>query len=81
MAKSTEPKVYYVEWVDASAISGWTAMNSTHISIYDNCKAIGFLVKNDKKEIVLASAYCEDEVNGIICIPKSWVRKIKRVNV
>jgi len=70
-----QPKLMYVEWVDAVADVGWNyEVEETKISLI---KSVGWLVRETKDEIVLAADYSEGDTNRRMAIPKSWVRNKK----
>lgn len=72
-------KMLYVEWVDASAGSSWEKISEVD-GIYD-CRSLGFLIKEDNKQLVLAAAVSKDECNASIAIPKAWIRKRKVIKL
>jgi hypothetical protein len=70
-----QPKLMYVEWVDAVADVGWDyEVEATKISLI---QSVGWLVKENKDEIVLAADYSEGDTNRRMAIPKSWIRNKK----
>lgn len=70
-----QPKLMYVEWVDAVADVGWDyEVEATKISLI---QSVGWLVRETKDEIVLAADYSEGDTNRRMAIPKSWVRNKK----
>ena len=73
--KKKQPKLMYVEWVDAVADVGWDyEVEATKISLV---KSVGWLVRETKDEIVLAADYSDGDTNRRMAIPKSWVRNKK----
>ena len=72
-------KVLYIEWIDAVADVGW----ETHERAEDVhlCKTIGFLIKETKLGLVIASTLSEKESNARITIPKAWIRKKKVIKL
>lgn len=72
-------KILYVEWVDAVANTGWdTAENADPVH---RCKTIGFLIKEDKESMVIASTISEKESNARMTIPKAWIKKRRVVKL
>lgn len=70
-----QPKLMYVEWVDAVADVGWDyEVEQTKVSLI---KSVGWLVRETKDEIVLAADYSDGDTNRRMAIPKSWVRNKK----
>ena len=72
-------KVLYVEWVDASSNSGWE--KASDIVGIHRCRSVGFLVKEDKTQVVLAACVSGDECNANIAIPKEWIKKRKVIKL
>lgn len=77
---------YYVEWHDAVASSGWA--NSKEPYNAHKCYSCGWLISENKKEIVLAgdiSDALEDQegcdVNRRMAIPKAWIITKKKVKL
>lgn len=71
-------KLIYVEWVDAVASSGWEKheeAESIHL-----CRSIGYVVKEDKDCLILASTISQDQNNCRIAIPKAWIKKKRNFN-
>lgn len=81
----TEHHLFYVEWNDAVTDSGWANSNEEH-SLH-RCKSVGWVIKETRKEIVLAGDTSDPQegqegvdVNRRIAIPKAWIvikRKLK----
>lgn len=70
-----QPKLMYVEWVDAVADVGWDDdPEKVGISLI---KSVGWLVKENKNEIVLAADYSDGDTNRRMAIPKAWIRNKK----
>lgn len=72
-------KVIYLEWIDAVADNGWESHERTedvHL-----CKTVGYLIKETKLGLVIASTISEKESNARITIPKAWIRKRKNVKI
>ena len=73
-------KVYYIEWVDATAAAGWTDCGITPMP----CVSVGFLVEETKKHICLALTTDpdgEEVYNALMSIPKGWIKKKKRIKI
>lgn len=73
--RKRQPKLMYVEWVDAVADVGWDD-EPEKVSVH-LIKSVGWLVKDNKNEIVLAADYSDGDTNRRIAIPKSWIRNKK----
>lgn len=70
-------KIIYIEWIDAVADSGWEEYDKS--DDVHHCKSIGYLVKETKEGICLASTISDKESNARITIPKAWIRKRRTV--
>ena len=73
-----------VEWEDACYNSGYYSpekakIGTEHVPI--TCLAIGFLLKHDRKRIVLASEYFpqDDDMRRVNTIPRKMIKKITRL--
>lgn len=73
--KDLNVKMIFVEWVDACAHAGWTDGSDLGI---ETCYSCGFLVKETKEAISIASAISQHHANACISIPKAWIKK-KRI--
>ena len=72
-------KILYIEWIDAVAENGWEEHDKTedvHL-----CQTIGFLIKETKLGLVIASTISDKESNARLTIPKAWIRKKKNVKI
>lgn len=78
-----KPQIVYVEWCDAASHENEWMELSDVIEWADNedwvIKQTSFLVKETTEYIVLASRMNETHLNGLMKIPKTWIRK--RVNL
>ena len=83
MAERKLEKVY-LEWTDAAGREGWE--NVEHVLQTDYKKpvvTIGFILKEDKIELIITGSYdeCNDNCLSYIVIPKSAIRKRMRVEL
>lgn len=79
------PKLVFVVWIDAAVDSGWlmTPVECTaHL-----CHSVGWLVKDTKREIVLAADISNDtletgiyDTNRRIAIPRAWIKTIREIS-
>lgn len=77
--KKQKPRMVHLYWIDAVADSEWTEFDKAddiHV-----CETIGFLIKETKLGLVVASTISGDECNARITIPKAWVRKKRYVKI
>ncbi len=71
----------YIEWIDAIERTGWKPVDEA-IEVIDEvyCKTNAFYLGEDKEYIKVAHTVgktIENDVLGILLIPKSWIKKIK----
>jgi hypothetical protein len=74
--------VVMVEWRDAKNNSDWRSVDALAKSLPETVlvHSVGFLVKRDDREVVLAFGICEQgEAESTIAIPRDWCQKIKRI--
>lgn len=77
-----ESKILYVEWIDANSSVGWQGKDEIEKDAkVSRCYSIGYVIKETKEEIVIATTVSDDEANCWIAIPKDWIRKRRKVEV
>jgi hypothetical protein len=77
-----EAKILYVEWIDANSHAGWQDRSEiAKDASVSRCYSIGFVIKETKEELVIATTVSDDEANCWIAIPKSWIRKRRKLEV
>ena len=80
-------KMIYVEWWDPQGHDrdGWRMMETILREKGGVCRTLGFILKEDQKSITLSGTIAEDpegvSVLGYLTIPKSIIRKLKRVKL
>ena len=69
-------KIIYVKWLDSSTQTGWLRKDE----IMKNplkCETVGFLVKENKKSLLLSLNRTQDEnykpFGDVICLPKKSI--------
>jgi len=86
-------RLFYIEWVDAVSNSGWFSHKDLEKWIDEGgfvCKEVGWIFKEDKKQITLVSRWSPNPPNEKadetrteygLCqlIPKPWI--LKRVDL
>ncbi len=75
--------LYRVDWVDSTSRGGWRYADrdrKEHLSAV-RCVSTGYLVKRNKREIMLCQSYeeSEDRINDTIAIPMGCVQKIRKL--
>lgn len=75
-----------IEWVDAEVEAGWKSPEEIEKMQGAPCTTIGFLVrKPTKRSPVFVVAHTvgadhEGDVNGVIKIPKAWVKSVENLD-
>jgi hypothetical protein len=71
-------KLVEVDWLDAMSDSRWQGFDDAREAQLVECKTVGRLTKNTKKEIqVAASINMVGAVGDITTIPQAWVKKVR----
>lgn len=72
--------IIYIEWEDSAYFSGWKDKKVASGCASCRVKSTGFLLKKDKKDIVIYQSRSDSrEMGHIMAIPMSAVRKIKEL--
>jgi hypothetical protein len=85
-----KPKLYYFEWCDAQGlVNGWH--DREYVSRWSKTDnwviyQAGYLIDETKEYIVIATQYnpqleTEDQFAEILKIPKTWIRRRRRVTI
>ena len=82
-------KLIYIEWEDAVHNAEWFSIDQAehwHDATSFYIKECGWVVKEDKRGITLASRYktedlMESQYGGLQYIPKTWIRKRKNIKI
>ena len=79
--KHSREAVEYIEWEDHVSLdeSGWKAKKEARNLTAEICKSVGFILKENSKEIVLAASLAGDHVDGEVCIIKANITKRERL--
>lgn len=66
--------IVHIRWIDAQTEHGWEDLRE---ALADSdapiCESVGFVIRRDKKQIVLAQTIGGSEINGRITIPRAWI--------
>ena len=79
-------KLVYIEWADSTSISEWKFIDEA-IKWAENSvwivKHVGWIIKETDKYILIGSNIADDgkQVGNLQKIPKTWIRKRKRLYV
>lgn len=79
-------RLLYVEWLDSCSVVGgvWKRGGAVRDSEPSLVKSVGFVVARDKERIVLAAHVADDGsdyLGGDMCIPRSAVKKVRRLKL
>lgn len=74
--KEVAKKLLYVEWADATTDDGWDDSHTLESHII---KSVGFLIKETKRDLVIAGDWSEPESNRRLAIPKAWIQNKKEI--
>ena len=70
-----------VKWVDSAFNQGWRLKYDSDTSISE-CKTVGYLIKKNKKQLVIAMNVNDDGGYGeAMAIPIECVKSIKKVKI
>lgn len=73
----SQPRLVRVDWEDASSEQVWRSNKLFRVERLQ-VQSVGFVIRSDKKEMVLAQSLSEvDNMAGTIAIPKGCIRKVR----
>jgi hypothetical protein len=80
--KHSREVIEYIEWEDhvSLAESGWKSRDDAHGLTAEVCKSVGFILRENAKEIVLVSSLAGHQVDGEVCIIKKTIVRRERLN-
>jgi hypothetical protein len=70
-----------IDWDDSCALDGgiWHDKEAVEELKSHKCRSIGWVVKENKDCVVLVSSTSDHQFSGDICIPKSAIKKRKKL--
>lgn len=76
MAKKKRHYAVAVDWEDSQIIGRWHSVDQMPSTRNGLIRSVGFLMREDKNEIVIATSYDEenDNVSCVVAIPRSAIR-------
>ena len=77
-------KIVEVSWDDSNGYGRWSSLSDLSQHGAASCKSVGYLLKQDKKEIVLVGTQAQvNEGDGMqtLAIPMGCVTKIRKVKI
>jgi len=72
------PKLVIVKWIDAYHLDGWMFGEKAKITA-EPCWSTGFMVKQNKKGVMLAQTWFPEDCANLIFIPKGMIQKITKL--
>jgi len=74
----SQPRLVRIDWEDASSDQIWRSVNKLFRAERLQVQSVGFVIRSDKKEMVLAQSLSEvDNMAGTIAIPRGCIRKVR----
>ena len=69
------PTLVVLEWLDSCALHGgtWNDTEDAAAISPSRCRSVGWILREDKQAIVLASHFAEHQVGGEMCILKKTI--------
>lgn len=69
-------KLTVFDWIDSCSAAGggaWKDADSVRDMTAIECRSVGWILREDKKSVVIASQVTQIQVGGDMCIPKSAI--------
>lgn len=69
-------KLTLLDWVDSCSAGGgtiWKNRDDVSEMTASECRTVGWIIREDKKQIVVASQVSTSQLGGDMCIPKSAI--------
>ena len=85
----TQEIIYFI-WGDAVRNNKWQTLDETTVWVRNinwNVHEVGFLVEENEKYLVVASAFTPEnkdtdlQFNGLLKVPRGWIKIIKRIKI
>lgn len=76
MSKKKRHQVVYVEWIDSGYKGGWN-LHETRPQVL-SIRTVGYLLEEDKRQIVISSSVHLEESHSPMAIPKVAITKLER---
>lgn len=79
--KKSLQQIDYIEWEDHVSLdeSGWKDSSDAHGLRAEVCKSVGFILRENTKEIVLVASIAGHQIDGEVCILKSCIVKREKL--
>lgn len=71
-------KLVLINWIDPACASGWNGPHEANDRWGKTleCKSVGWIIKEDKQKVMIASSISPDELGDLFVIPKVCINKI-----
>lgn len=74
------PSIVHVSWIDSCSPSRkWQDRDGIKGYKPASCITVGYLIEKRKDAVVIAASWGEHEVGDVTAIPRSCVKKIRRL--
>lgn len=70
-------RLLLVKWDDVSSYGGWIDVGEAKNCRPYQAKMVGWELFRDKKNLIIATGFSEDECNGRRVIPRGCIRSIR----
>lgn len=69
-----------IDWVDSCSNGGvWHSADEVRSSEPSACRSVGWVVREDRRALVLASHLSPHQMSGDMCIPKKAITRRRRI--
>tara|TARA_R110000796_G_scaffold188298_1_gene305184 strand:- start:135 stop:512 length:378 start_codon:yes stop_codon:yes gene_type:complete len=69
-----ENNIEVIKWKDAQSEDGWSSERTAELA---TVITVGFLIKENKEAVCIASTWADPDSNCKLHIPKSWIKERK----
>lgn len=75
-----EYKIVKIDWIDSCiGPAGWGEKEDYENVTIVKCTTVGFVVQETKEHITIANTVNEDQLLGVVTIPKCCIKKKKQL--
>ena len=68
-------KIAIIDWLDSSSRDDWHDKNMTSEPV--EITSIGILIEETKTHVTICRSQSEDDQDGVLCVPRFAIKKIK----
>jgi hypothetical protein len=71
-------KKVIIEWIDTTSIYQWQSLKEAQTTDLDICESIGYMIRDEKDfvSIVQTKTSSGEDVDGLLIIPRSAIKKV-----